>query len=64
MKYKEQAITKIEKLESQIKLLEMSVNRSFSLERIHTIIDSIKDIVENLKDNINAEHDDWNSSTF
>jgi DNA-binding FrmR family transcriptional regulator len=60
MKYKEQALTKIDKIESQIKALEMGVHRSHPAENIQVTIDRIKELLSKLKDNINSEQDQWN----
>ena len=60
MKYKEQALTKIDKIESQIKALEMGVHRSHSVENIQITIDRIKELLSKLKDNISSEQDQWN----
>jgi DNA-binding FrmR family transcriptional regulator len=60
MKYKEQVLTKIDKIESQIKALEMGVHRSHHVDDIQATIDRIKDLLAKLKDNVNSEHDQWN----
>lgn len=59
MKYKEQALTKIDKIENQIKALEMGIHRSFSVQDTQATVDRIKDLLAKLKDNINSEHDQW-----
>lgn len=60
MKYKQQALSKIEKLENQLKTLEMGVHRSFPAIEVQKTIDNIKQLVENLRDNIVIENDEWN----
>jgi hypothetical protein len=60
MKYKEQALTKIEKLENKLKTLEMGIHRSFPVNEVQAVIDEIKDIVEALRSNISIENDQWN----
>ncbi len=60
MRYKEQALAKIEKLENQLKTLEMSIHRSFPVDTIQVTIDNIKTIVESLRSNISIEQDEWN----
>lgn len=60
MKYKLQALSKIEKLENQLKALEMGIHRSFSAEDVQKTIDSIKEVVESLRSTISIEHDEWN----
>jgi DNA-binding FrmR family transcriptional regulator len=60
MKYKEQVLTKIDKIEYQIKALEMGVHRSHPVNDIQATVDRIKDLLAKLKDNVNSEHDQWN----
>lgn len=60
MKYKEQALSKVEKLENQLRLLEMSINRSLPLDRIQHTISDIKDVIESLRGILSIEHDEWN----
>ena len=60
MKYKLQALSKIEKLENQLKTLEMGIHRSFPAEDVQKTIDSIKEIIESLRGTISIEHDEWN----
>jgi len=60
MKYKVQALSKIEKLENQLKTLEMGIHRSFPADEIQKTIDSIKEIVESIRSTISIEHDEWN----
>ena len=60
MKYKAQALAKIEKLENQFKALEMGVHRSFPADEIQKTIDNLKEIVESLRSTISIEHDEWN----
>jgi hypothetical protein len=59
MKYKEQALNKIEKLENQFRTLEMGVNRGFPVNEIQKTIDTMKAIVEQLRSNISIESDEW-----
>jgi DNA-binding FrmR family transcriptional regulator len=60
MKYKEQVLTKIDKIESQIKALEMGVHRSHPANDVQATIDRIKDLLSKLKDNVTSEQDQWN----
>lgn len=60
MKYKEQALTKIGRIENQIRLLEVAINRSSSLGEIISTIENIKELVKSLNDTISIEHDEWN----
>jgi len=59
MKYKEQALTKIEKIESQLRALEISINRGGTVEAVMNTIGTIKALVENLRSNITIENDEW-----
>ena len=60
MKYKQQAISKLEKLENQLKVLEMGIHRSFPVDEIQKTIDNIKEIVDSLRGTISIENDEWN----
>lgn len=60
MKYKEQALNKVGKIENQIRALEVAINTSSSLSEIHTIMERIKELVKSLSDTISIEHDEWN----
>jgi sugar-specific transcriptional regulator TrmB len=60
MKYKQQALSKIEKLENQLKTLEMSIHRSFPANEVQKIIDNIKEIVDSIRGTISIENDEWN----
>lgn len=60
MKYKSQSLSKIEKLEHQLRALEIDLNRGNSLNEIQVKVDTIKNLVQNLRDLISIEHDEWN----
>lgn len=60
MKYKSQAISKIEKLENQIRALEIGFHRSFPANEIQVMINNLKEILNSLKDTISIENDEWN----
>jgi sugar-specific transcriptional regulator TrmB len=60
MKYKQQALSKIEKLENQLKTLEMSLHRSFPAVEVQKTIDNIKEIVDSIRGTISIENDEWN----
>lgn len=60
MKYKSQAISKIEKLENQIRALEIGLGRSFPMNEIQLMINNLKEILNSLKDTISIENDEWN----
>ena len=59
MKYKGQALAKIEKLEHQIRALEVGINRGNSLDEIGAIIQNIKNVTESLRETISIEQDEW-----
>ena len=60
MKYKEQALNKVGKIENQIRALEVAINTSSSLGEIITIMERMKELVKSLHDTISIEHDEWN----
>lgn len=60
MKYKEQALSKIEKIEHQLRALEIDINRGNSIADINTKMAMIKSLLEHLRDNISIEQDEWN----
>jgi DNA-binding FrmR family transcriptional regulator len=59
MKYKEQALNKIGRIENQIRALEVAINRSSSLAEILGTIEKIKELVKSLHDTISIENDEW-----
>jgi hypothetical protein len=59
MKYKEQALAKVEKLEHQIRALEVGINRGNSLDEIGATIQNIKNVTESLRETISIEQDEW-----
>jgi hypothetical protein len=59
MKYKGQALAKIEKLEHQIRALEVGINRGNSLDEIGATIQNIKNVTESLRETISIEQDEW-----
>jgi len=60
MKYKQQALTKIQKIEHQIRALEIAINRGSSLNEINLIVSKIKELNESLSETISIENDEWN----
>lgn len=60
MKYKQQALSKIEKLEHQLRALEIDLNRGNSVQQINARLEMIKTLVQQLQDNISIENDEWN----
>lgn len=60
MKYKLQALSKIEKLEHQVRALEIAINRGNSLQEIEVIMSRIKEMAASLRDTISIENDEWN----
>lgn len=59
MKYKAQALNKIEQIKNQIRHLEFSLNRGFPPSESQKVVDNIKEIVGKLEDNISNEEDLW-----
>lgn len=60
MKYKLQALSKIEKLEHQVRALEIAINRGSTLQEVETIVSRIKEMTGSLRDTISIENDEWN----
>jgi DNA-binding FrmR family transcriptional regulator len=60
MKYKQQALSKIEKIEHQVRALEIDINRGNPITDINAKMTMIKSLLEHLKDNISIEQDEWN----
>jgi len=60
MKYKQQALSKIEKLEHQLRALEIDLNRGGSLQQVNARLEMIKTLLLQLQDNISIENDEWN----
>lgn len=60
MKYKQQALSKIEKLENQLRALEIDLNRGNSVQQVNARLEMIKALIQQLHDNISIEHDEWN----
>jgi DNA-binding FrmR family transcriptional regulator len=60
MKYKTQALDKLQRIEHQLRALEIAINRGSSLGDINAIIAKIKELKESLYDTISIEHNEWN----
>jgi hypothetical protein len=60
MKYKLQALSKVEKLEHQVRALEIALNRGSSVQDVSVILEKIKDLTQGLRDTISIENDEWN----
>lgn len=60
MKYKQQALSKIEKLENQLRALEIDLNRGNSVQQVNARLEMIKTLLQQLQDNISIENDEWN----
>lgn len=60
MKYKQQALVKIQKIEHQVRALEIAINRGSSLGEINDIIAKIKELNDSLIETISIENDEWN----
>lgn len=59
MKYKQQALAKIEKLEHQVRALEVNINRAESLAQINQTVENIKNLTQSIRETISIEHDEW-----
>jgi hypothetical protein len=60
MKYKEQALRKIEKIDHKIASLESSINRGEDIEVIGHGFSDLKEAVSSLRDTISIENDEMN----
>jgi UV DNA damage repair endonuclease len=60
MKYKLQTLSKIEKLEHQVRALEIAINRGNSVQEINVIVDRIKELTESIRNTVSIENDEWN----
>lgn len=59
MKYKPQALAKIEKLEHQVRALEIGINRGNTLEQINQTVENIKELTQSIRETISIENDEW-----
>ena len=60
MKYKTQALSKIEQIRNRINALDSSIGRAVSIQEIRQLIDSLKELVDNLHGTISNENDEMN----
>ena len=60
MKYKSQALNKLQKVEHQIRALEIAINRGAPIGEINAIISKIKELNESLHETISIEREEWN----
>jgi hypothetical protein len=60
MKYKEQALRKIEKIDHKVASLESAINRSEDIEDIGHGFRDLKEAVMDLRDTISIENDEMN----
>jgi DNA-binding FrmR family transcriptional regulator len=60
MKYKSQALNKLQKIEHQIRALEIAINRGAPIGEINAIIAKIKELNESLHETISIEREEWN----
>jgi hypothetical protein len=60
MKYKEQALYKIEKISNKIASLDSSISRASTIEEIRDNITLLKEMVDDLRGMINNEEDGLN----
>lgn len=59
MKYKQQALVKLEKMENVIRSLEITFSRGGSVNDIKMLLSLLKENLENLRDTISIEQDEW-----
>jgi hypothetical protein len=60
MKYKEQALRKIEKIDHKVAALESAISRSESMNVIANAFREMREAVESLRDTISVENDEMN----
>jgi HAMP domain-containing protein len=60
MKYKTQALRKIEQIQNRINAIDSSISRSASIQEIKQLISSLKEMVDNLHGTISNENDEIN----
>lgn len=60
MKYKTQALSKIEQIQNRINALDGSISRAASFQEIKQLISSLKELVDNLHGTISNENDEMN----
>lgn len=60
MKYKKQAISKVEQIRNRINSLDSSIGRAASIQEIRQLIDSLKELVDDLHGTLSNENDEMN----
>lgn len=60
MKYKTQALSKVEKIQNRINSLDSSIGRAASIQEIKQLIDGLKELVSDLHGTISNENDEMN----
>jgi archaellum component FlaC len=60
MKYKTQALSKVEKIQNRINSLDSSIGRAASIQEIKQLIDGLKELVSDLYGTISNENDEIN----
>ena len=60
MKYKEQALRKLEKIEHKVAALESTISRSESMSTIAAAFREMREAVASLRDTISIENDEMN----
>jgi hypothetical protein len=60
MKYKEQALKKIEKIDHKVAALESAISRSESMSVVANAFREMREAVANLRDTISIENDEMN----
>lgn len=59
MRYKEQTLNNVEKVENLLKLLESQINRNERREEVLTTLENVKEKLENVKSLIEIESDSF-----
>jgi HAMP domain-containing protein len=60
MRYKTQALSKIEQIQNRINAIDSSISRAVSIQEIRQLISSLKEMVDNLHGTISNENDEMN----
>ena len=60
MKYKEQALKKIEKIDHKVAALDSAISRSESMSVVANAFREMREAVANLRDTISIENDEMN----
>jgi hypothetical protein len=60
MKYKEQALRKLERIEHKAAALESSISRGMDISTINQNFKELRESIESLRDTISIENDEMN----